>query len=92
MSRQINGDHMDETINGAGASIFRVRSGVRMPEPNEVYPFGRMDVGQMFLIPKDFKVTKIRCAASVYAKNHGGRPQFKIRRTGPDQYGCWRVK
>ena len=87
-----NGKHpSSKLLNGAGASIFRVRSGVPMPHGNEVYPFRRMKVGQSFLLPKETRAPAVRCAAAQFCKKNPGA-RFSVVRTGPDQYGCWRVK
>lgn len=52
------------------------------------YPFGKMDIGDSFFIPKDSAGSASQCA-SIYKKKHGGN---FTRRQVVGGFRIWRVE
>lgn len=55
------------------------------------YPFGKMAIGDSFLIDQTHNVQSVRQAASHYAKRNNRDWKFSILKTA-DGYRCWRIK
>jgi hypothetical protein len=53
------------------------------------YPFGKMEVGDSFLIPKHIRPQTVQIAAVRYW--HKTKKKFSVRKT-EDGYCCWRVE
>ncbi len=74
-------------------SKYKIRDGVPIPpRAASIYPFDRLEVGQMFALPAD-GVVAVRAAALRYAHKHPGT-KFAVRRLNgiAAGYGCWRKK
>lgn len=74
-----------------GAIMFEITSSVPTPAAYQrrKYPFGELEVGQSFFVPRDQQMPKIvRNAADAYAKAHGIK---LIVRTVPGGAQCWRT-
>lgn len=58
------------------------------PLPSK-YPFGDMEVGDSFVLPKDIKRQTVSVAAMRYGRQTG--KTFTIRKV-PEGFCCWRLK
>jgi hypothetical protein len=56
---------------------------------NRLYPFGKMEPGDSFLI-NGFDPNRVRSAALSFGKAKSPKQKFSIRKT-PEGHRCWRV-
>lgn len=69
---------------------IRIESGVPLPRSRSALKeaFGRMGVGDSFLVTSDMNLSSVRAAATRYGIDHG--ITFTVRKS-PKGPRCWRV-
>lgn len=91
----------------AARAFFAVRKDVPLPNggtPRARYPFGEMEVGDMFEFPrnlgtisnetkrptsKDKAIGRVSASACAYGRKHGLK--FTVRAIDANTAGCWRI-
>lgn len=80
-------------------AMFPIVSSVPLPERRyHVYPFGKMQVGDSFDVPrdrgyakdgKDRRAISVKSAACHHSRKYGGK--FTVRLVDENTIRCWRV-
>lgn len=68
--------------------LFKIEMGIPMPPPKQKYPFHKMDVGDSFRIPPEYK-KRVGAAAVMYSR--GRDVKFALRDTRLE-IRLWRIK
>lgn len=74
--------------------MYEIEKNVDLPKRRNRYPFGRMEVGDSFLVTDQKGMNGVSSAASSYAKVEGGKFRTLMRtmeRDGESGVRVWRV-